>query len=728
MMVSARIGAPGGAMSATESTPREQGDFLQKLRSRIDTLAGQLRQRRTRGWDAGGLEQLAHEVERLHTAASRVDAQWANALAQLRGPLTAARQGQRLPDPAATAGLLATAEQLLARLPANGVAPSVRAAPTLPTATRAETPPPQYWRRWADDAPPPRMPDSPHPSPMPMSQEVSLDLDEPPFRVLIVEDDRAQALFAEGVLNGAGIEALIASDPADVLDIMKRVHPDLVLMDLHMPGLSGTELTAMIRQHEEFLHTPIVFLTGDPDPETQFAVLECGADDFLQKPIRPRHLIAAVESRIKRARAVGRRRQGGGERHPSTGLLARPHLLQRLSAALPAADGRGGVLFVEIEGAASLRERYGYAALETAMTEAGRRLARLAGEHPAARLNDNGFLVLVPDLAPERLEDYARSLRDGLAHEPVDLGADAIRLRAAVGHVALRHGFRDAGEVLEAAEQTARAARNTPIGLAAYTPPERAAPTPELAERLRRALAEQRFELAYQPIVAVAGGDEAQYQTLLRLRDENGALHSAADFVPAAEAAGLIPDIDRWVLERALTVLEQRTREHRPVRLFVPQAPRTLARDGYADWLAGEIGARGLEAPRLVLDLRLADALIHSLTLRQFCERLVPVGVQFCLSAYEHSAEADALLAQLPLGYLRLSARYAGSNGDGALRDEMRLVIERAHRLGLQVIGHHVEDPQAAATLWMSGIDYIQGNLVQQAAGELDFDFQHAVL
>ncbi len=116
------------------------------------------------------------------------------------------------------------------------------------------------------------------------------------------------------------------------------------------------------------------------------------------------------------------------------------------------------------------------------------------------------------------------------------------------------------------------------------------------------------------------------------------------------------------------------------------------------------------------------------MTLRQFCEQLVPVGVQFCLSQYEHGSEADALLAQLPLGYVRLSARYADANGSSEVRDEMRVAIDRAHRLGLQVVGHRVEDPQAAATLWMGGIDYIQGNLVQQAAGELDFDFQHAVL
>ena len=62
------------------------------------------------------------------------------------------------------------------------------------------------------------------------------------------------------------------------------------------------------------------------------------------------------------------------------------------------------------------------------------------------------------------------------------------------------------------------------------------------------------------------------------------------------------------------------------------------------------------------------------------------------------------------------------------MRDELRGAIDRAHRLGLQVIGPQVEDAQGAATLWMSGIDFIQGNLVQQALGELDFDFQHSVL
>lgn len=723
-------------MSATDSRSRDLDHVLQRFRSKIDSLLAQLRNHRAQGWDAAALEQVAHQVERLHTTAGRIDQHYASPLALMHVQLSSARQTQRLPDPAATATLLATTEQLLQRLQQpRSDAPA--SSDPVAARTRAETPPPHHWRRWVGDAPPARFPatlDSPDETMPPANPpDLTTALHPPahaaaaPYRVLIVEDDRAQALFAESVLNGAGIEAFVVSDPTDVLETMARVRPELVLMDLHMPGLSGTELTALIREQEAFLHTPIVFLTGDPDPERQFEVLECGADDFLQKPIRPRHLVASVESRVKRARAIRQHRIGDPDHNAATGLLTRPHLMERLARALPGVQ-RGGVFFVEVEGAGGLRQRYGYAAMERLMTAAGRQLGVLAGSHPAARLNDNAFLMFCPELEEAQLEDHARSLRDGFGRHPIELDGDNLRLRLAIGYASLRHGFTDAGDALEAAEQAARQARTSPRGLWAYVPPERKDDDRDLAAHVRDALANDRFELIYQPIVAVAGGDEAQYQTLLRLRGDDGALHNAADIVPAAERAGLIQDIDRWVLERAMDVMRMRHAQSRPVRLFVPQSPRTLARDGYANWLSEAIAARGLDGPSLVIDLRLTDALIHSVTLRQFCEQLVPVGVQFCLSQYEHGVEADALLSQLPLGYLRLSARYSAPNGNGDVRDEMRVAIERAHRLGLQVVGHRIEDPQAAAALWMSGIDFIQGDLVQQAGGELDFDFQHAVL
>jgi EAL domain-containing protein (putative c-di-GMP-specific phosphodiesterase class I)/FixJ family two-component response regulator len=548
--------------------------------------------------------------------------------------------------------------------------------------------------------------------------------DEPPYRVLVVEDDPSQALFAESVLRGAGIQAHGVRASSEVMPAMERFQPDLVLMDLHMPGISGTELTATIRAHADYAHTPIVFLTGEADPEKQFEALESGADDFLSKPIRPRHLMAAVYSRIKRARQLHRQRGRNAARHPVSGLYHRSHLLR----ALGNTQAPGGALFVEVQNAALVRERYGYAGFEQLMQQVGRRLAEAAGEHPCARLNDNVFLVHVPDGGDASLRALAIRLRECVRHPAFDHGGIPQRLDVAVGYGAPNLA-EEAVELLDALEQAARHARAEPTGIAARV--ARPAPSNDetsLATELRTALQEGGLELVFQPVVAVAGGEEAQFQALLRMRAADGSLHRASALVPAAEAAGLMPDVDRWVLEHALDLMRRRRDENRPLRLFVSQSTRTLARDAHGPWLVDLMASHDLPGPSLVIDLRLDDALLHSAMLRHFSEQVLPAGVRLCLSQYTRGPEADALLEQLPLGSLRLSPRYSNAHAEPALRDELRGIIERAHRLGLQVIGPQVEHAQSAAMLWMSGIDLIQGNLVQQADDALDFDSQHAVL
>ncbi len=91
-------------------------------------------------------------------------------------------------------------------------------------------------------------------------------------------------------------------------------------------------------------------------------------------------------------------------------------------------------------------------------------------------------------------------------------------------------------------------------------------------------------------------------------------------------------------------------------------------------------------------------------------------GVQFCLSQFDPGPDADALLGQLPLSYVRMAGRFAGAHADAQLRDQLRSTIDQAHRLGLQVIGQQIEDPQAAAAMWMGGIDYIQATWCTRSA------------
>lgn len=537
------------------------------------------------------------------------------------------------------------------------------------------------------------------------------------YRVLVIEDDRSQAVFAESILHGAGMETRWVALAADAMDALQDFRPDLVLMDLHLPDASGADLTARIRAEDAYAHLPIVFLTGDPDPETEFVALDSGADDFLSKPIRPRHLISAVQGRVRRARAVRSAQQGtlGEDRDPKTGLYRRDWLLSRLS-------GSAAALLVEVQHLDALRDRLGFAGIEALLRSAG---TLLAGIQPqAARLNDNSFLVLVDAADAAGRADAARAVRDGLG-QPIEHAGMPMRLRVAVAHAALADV---ASDPLGALERTLRRARDDASHLAGFEPEAASAADPSRAAAIRAALDDGRLELAFQPIAAVAGGGGAQFQTLLRLRDEHGLLRTASELIQEAEAAGLLDEVDQWVFDRALSVIAARPAGAAERRLFVSQSPQTIASDPKAARAREALARHGVAPGSLVIDLRMDDALVHCLAMTDFCEQLVPHGVAFCLGQYIHGDAAAGLLRQLPLSYLRLSPRYSAPDTEAALRGELREIIGIAHGAGIKVIGAQVETPAAAASLWMSGVDFIQGNLIQGPGSSLDFDFHHSVL
>jgi diguanylate cyclase (GGDEF)-like protein len=127
-----------------------------------------------------------------------------------------------------------------------------------------------------------------------------------PYRVLVVEDSLTLARFIHLTLEEAGISSFTVTDPFNIMRYIVDIHPDLILMDVYMPGCSGPQLAKVIRQMDAFVSIPIVYLSAETDIEKQLEALHQGGDDFLTKPIRPDHLISAVTYRIHRYRDLRR--------------------------------------------------------------------------------------------------------------------------------------------------------------------------------------------------------------------------------------------------------------------------------------------------------------------------------------------------------------------------------------------------------------------------------------
>lgn len=548
------------------------------------------------------------------------------------------------------------------------------------------------------------------------AMELLIGDEDEPYRVLIVEDDAPQALFAESILRKAGMITQVLAEPIAVLEELDRFQPDLILMDISMPGCDGLELTALIREREAYVSTPIVFLSGEQDADRQFAALDAGGDDFLSKPIRPKYLVAAVTNRIHRARAAARRTREHRQRDPTTGLNERAQLLEMLNERFATSGGnalRGGVLCAELDNAPALRARIGLTAFDTLLTQVGAFIAsHVQPDEMVSLFGNAGFLVLSPDRGETALATFSEVLRAHMTKER--FGPNALPVELSCGVCAFGAGLSDASAVLAAAEQALDAARRGEHGVGRFSQLDDV--DGGLRRQLETALHADAFHLAFQPIAPLTGASEPQYQALLRLRDSRGELHTAATLVPEAIRAGLIGEIDQWVLTRCLAVLTEREQSETQVRLFVSQSL-----DGWKDEariiaLRHELAAAGIARGSLALEFRYEDANAQLRTLVELALSLRELGIKLSLGGVGHEASTTGLLEHLPLDYIKLAP---GLSKDPRLGE----LVKTAHAHGRLVIAPRVEDAASAVQLCAAGVDYLQGNFVQQAEQTLHYDF-----
>lgn len=123
-------------------------------------------------------------------------------------------------------------------------------------------------------------------------------------RILVVEDDEFHAAFARSVLESAGYAVEICPNPRAFNDRMSTFHPELILMDVNLPEVTGYDLARLVRQQEQHAALPIIFLTSEGEMESRIQAAQAGGDEHLTKPVHPALLASAVGARIERARLL----------------------------------------------------------------------------------------------------------------------------------------------------------------------------------------------------------------------------------------------------------------------------------------------------------------------------------------------------------------------------------------------------------------------------------------
>jgi len=221
-------------------------------------------------------------------------------------------------------------------------------------------------------------------------------------RVLVVDDDEAIRAIVVDSLYEAGFEAIHARDGFDAMRIARDRVPDLVVLDVMMPFISGDDVYHALRSEQATRYVPIIFLTGQGSTREKARRLLAGADDYVTKPFDLDELVARVSSVLKRSdelRAL----------NPLSGLPGNAAITAELTRRLASDDGT--CLYADLDHFKDFNDHYGFARGDDLIVLLARLLMEIAanvrGEMFVGHVGGDDFVLVAPD--PEA-EDLARTV------------------------------------------------------------------------------------------------------------------------------------------------------------------------------------------------------------------------------------------------------------------------------------------------------------------------------
>ena len=439
---------------------------------------------------------------------------------------------------------------------------------------------------------------------------------------------------------------------------------------------------------------------------------------------------------ISRQKNIESRLQFLHDHDPLTGLYNRRYFLHALGEAVAAAraGGRTAVLLhVDLEQLREINDRYGYATGDRVIVKLAQLLhENLRDEDILARFGGDEFAVLLADSAGRPGMDTAADIRRTFGEVSVSEDGNTFTCRCAAGIAAIDATVNGAEQALALAYQTRSTLQQRPVEPAVVmdvAPANRPSATVHridrasgIAKAVETALRTDGLRLLYQPIVNLHGDPSENYEVLVRMGAGNADLITAAEFMPAAEQAGLSGDIDRIVVQRAIGALRDLRAAGRQVTLFVNLSQAALTDEELPILVLETLRETGVKGGSLVFEINEAILADRPREASALMTALRKLGCRF--AADEFGRRRDEAPLQQPVDYLKIDnamvhALLEQSAGQAVVKD----LFDTAGRNNRRVIVKNVENAASLAVLWNYGVEYVQGNYFQLPDTNLSYNF-----
>ncbi len=492
--------------------------------------------------------------------------------------------------------------------------------------------------------------------------------------VMMVDDDPFTLDVMREFLGDAGYRNIVTvADPHAALVRIREVHPDVVMLDLMMPGINGFDILRDMHGDKDLRYTPVIMLTAASDAETKLKALELGAAEFLAKPVDPSELTLRLRNTLAFKAYRNRLEYYDG----LTGLSNRLHFINRVGqalAVLKGGQGRLAVLHVDIDRFKQINDTLGYDIGDIVIKAVANRFENVLKrfEHMTrldyperivvSRYGGDEFNILLPSVAEGSMPDQLAWRLLGTLSESFRIGGHEFFITASIGIAVAPDNGDDVMTLLNHAEVAMHAAKAGGHNTYRYYSPELNALAMEkltLETDLRLAIERRQLVLHYQPQVDIATGAVVGVEALMRWQHPKFGLVMPGRFIPLAEEVGLIGELGEWALFEACRQGRRwADAGSTGLTISVNVAASQLRDAAFVGMVRQALAASGLLPRQLMLEITESMLLSNAERTLRVLREIKAIGVRLSLDDFGTGYSSFSYLKNLPIDEIKIDRSF----------------------------------------------------------------------
>jgi diguanylate cyclase (GGDEF)-like protein len=557
-------------------------------------------------------------------------------------------------------------------------------------------------------------------------------------QVLLVDDDPTIQRLVRAFLAPLNVDLSMAACGDEAFKLLERSSPDLILLDHEMPGESGLEILARLKDDVRLRDIPVIFATGTSKDELITRCFESGANDYIQKPLRRPELVARVRSVLERQQMI-RELWSNARTDNLTGLPNRLQLQETLSRALQRATNdaryRFALLFLDFDRFKLINDSLGHDIGDLLLREIAVRLrGNLRAEDAVvrdsqmttlSRLGGDEFVILLGDIPDEQAAASVAGRLLTVLNHPYQIAGHSINSTASIGVVCSDRGYASSDDMLRDADIAMYEAKARGKGCyVLFDPTMHAAllQRHEIENDLRTAIGTEEITAAFQPIFSIEEGVVTGMEALARWQHPVRGNIPPDSFIPIAEETGLIVPLGEQILHQACRQFADWRRlggaadalEYVSVNVSRAQ----LEVEGFADTVAEIIEQHGLRPQQLQLEVTESMIMARPETAVELLQDLKRLGVRLAMDDFGTGYSSLSCLHRFPFDVIKIDRSFV-QELSGERSEFVALVhaiVNLAYNLGMECVAEGVETADQIAVLLAVDCTRGQGYLLGRPA------------